>query len=59
MEQNRTERKDTTKKEQEQNDLSEGPHSRTERNDFKKSERAQPYLDPSGSRLGPKTMFLF
>ena len=32
------------KRERERNDLAEGPRSRTERNDFKKSERAQPYV---------------
>ena len=36
MGQNRTERNDTRKKEQEWNDLAEGPCSRMERNDLKK-----------------------
>ena len=31
------------KKERERNDLAEGPCSRTERNEFKKSERGQSY----------------
>ena len=33
-ERNGTERNDTTKKERKRNDLSDGPRSRTERNDF-------------------------
>ena len=44
MERNRTERNEngTIKKERERNDLAEGPCSRTEQNDFKNSEHAQP-----------------
>ena len=36
MEQDGTKRNDTRKKEGERNDLAEGPHSRTEWNNFKK-----------------------
>ena len=49
-ERNETERNENgtiEKKDQELNDLAEGPRSRTKRNDLKKSKRAQPYIPPS------------